>query len=141
MSVFSCVTPLDSIFARHSGYCTGRNVLEFSIKEIYNAKDTLVEGATIHTHKIPPGILSSLDEGDYPITVTFNDSQQAGTVLYRVVPIPTVSFTNLAPNELRIPMNSPISITGQWSIQGEQMNNIAGSSELLGITTNINQLN
>ena len=115
--------------------------LVFAIINKYNAIDILHQQTTIHKHTIPSNILSELDVNDYTITVTLNNRQQIGYAQYRVVPVPVASFTSLTPSILQIPINSPVSITGQWSIEGEQMNSISGSSELIWSTASINQLN
>ena len=112
-----------------------------AIKDIYNLTNILNRGTTIHKHTIPSNILSELDVNDYTISATLNDGQQTGHVQYRVVPIPVASLVSLTPNTIQIPISTPVSITGQWRIQGEQMNSISGSSELIGLTAGINQLN
>ncbi|MCL2592694.1 MAG: hypothetical protein FWD82_04940 [Defluviitaleaceae bacterium] len=117
------------------------DLLMLSNASVYSETDVLARGTTIHKHTIPKNLLSNLAVGDYIVTASLNDGQQSGNANYRVAPIPIASFTSLSPNELQIPLNAPLSITGQWHIQGEQMNSISGSSELIGLSASINQLN
>lgn len=117
------------------------DILRFEVKDIYGENNMLSRGTTIHKHIIPSSILTSLGVGDFIISVALNDVQQFGEVSYRVVPIPVIEFMNLAPDALRIPIREPISITGKWKIKGEEMNGINGSSKMLGLAANINQLN
>lgn len=119
------------------------DLLVFEIKNIYKESIPLIRGTTIHKHIIPANILSGLGVGDYEISVTLNveQGQQANIVLYKVVPLPVTTFTSLTPDTLKIPLREPVSVTGKWNVEGEEMNSINGTTTLFDATSKINQLN
>lgn len=108
---------------------------------IYKYIDILAQRDIAYQHTIPVNEFIGLTAGRYVIAAILNDSVSISAA-YDVVPVPVVSLTAFTPNSLYVPLRSPVTLTGLFSITGSKMNAISGSSRIAGteLITNINQL-